>query len=959
MRSLDTLVLRVVWPALTMALSVGPALAQSGTPVSQPTVGQRVRPLAVKMDAQSLRANPELVRGEVVQGYPLRPLPPGKRNPIFDATVQVRGAAGTEAIGLISNANPNFPGITSGSAPPDTVMDVGPNHVVQMVNATFFRVWNKQGGDLSGGALSFGGLWPAADPCNGNLGDPIVVYDHLADRWLLSQFARNAAQTQFWMCIAISQTPTPLPANGFFLYTIEVPAFPDYPKFGVWPDAYYMTSYEGSNLGAFAFERQRMLTGDAAAFVKFTISSLTGTVRDTRLLPADLDGPAPAEGTPGLFFRSVDDQQDLLDPRDRLEVFALDVDWVTPASATFTTIADIDGGSATPLAPFNTMGCNRDGGGFRSCVPEPDSDDNIDALSNRPMMQLKFRALAADDYRMVVNQTIDVSGSIPAMLGIVPAQEVAGVRWYELQDTGGGWSIRQQGTYAAQPLGATVEGDLLHRWMGGAAIDRFGNIALGYSISNDDGNDGVIGNANEVYPGIRFTGRRFDDPLNLIQQGEKVIFNGTAPNGNLDGTVNGQRWGDYSALSVDPADDCTFWYTTHVANGATRIAAFRFDSCAADLRITKTAEPGSVIAGQQISYTVSVTNDGPARATNVTVVDTLPAGVTHVSNTGGCVQAPVGTLTCNLGTLNVGASRAFTIVVLVNANVGLTTLVNTATVSSDQGDLDTDDNTATASTIVEASANLSVTKTGLPDPVTAGRPLTYTLNISNAGPSAAPNVVVIDALPARVSFVNATPSQGACQSGVVPGDPAKPLQCNLGPLASGAAATLTVNVLLNPDVPAGTILVNNASVSSDVPDPNNGNNVATATTTVDTSADVSISKTSDALTYKPSSTVIYRIDVVNNGPSVARSVVVTDNLPAVKQALYQSDTGGCVLSTPTKLTCALGDVAIGETKTFFINVTVKGSPGSVVNEASVTSATADPSAGNNSSTRIVTIKGGS
>ncbi len=853
MRSNHTLVLRLC--LLPPAMLLCALSAQAQLVVSQPSTGPRVRPIAVRMDAGALRANPEMVRREVVQGYPPRPLPPGRPRPLFDPGVQIRGGPGVDAIGLISNANPNFAGITTGSNPPDTVMDVGPNHVVQMVNSTFFRVWNKQGIDLSGGSLTFGALWPAGDPCNANLGDPIVVYDHLADRWLLSQFARNAAQTQFWMCIAISQTPTPLPANGFFLYTIEVPNFPDYPKFGVWPDAYYMSSYEGSNLGVFAFERQRMLTGDAAAFVKFTTSSLTGIVRETRILPADLDGPPPAGGTPGLFFRSVDDQQDIGDPRDRLEIFEFVVDWVNPAASSFTLVEDIDGTAASPLAPFNTMGCNRGGAGERSCIPEPDSDDTIDALSNRPMMQLKFRVLAPGDYRMVVNQTIDVSGSIPAMLGIVPVNEVAGIRWYELQDTGGGWGIRQQGTYAAQPLTATAEIDLLHRWMGSAAIDRFGNIALGYSTVGDDADDGVIGNANEVYPGIRFTGRRFDDPLNLVQQGERVIVNGTGPQGNLDGTTNAQRWGDYSALSVDPTDDCTFWYTTHVAGGATRLAAFRFDSCAADLRITKTANPASVIAGQQIWYSITVTNDGPARATNVVVVDTLPTGVTHVSNTGGCVQAPVGTLTCNRGTLNAGASTAFTIVVSVNANVGLTTLVNTATVTSDQGDLDPDDNVATASTIVEASANLSVTKGDAPDPVIAGTVLTYTVTIMNSGPSTAPNVVVIDALPAQVSFVSASPSQGACQAGVVPGDPTKPLQCNLGPLASGGGnATLSIEVRVNPDVPAGTILVNNASVSSDVPDPNNGDNVATAATTVQTSADVSISKTSDAVNYKPSST---------------------------------------------------------------------------------------------------------
>jgi hypothetical protein len=205
------------------------------------------------------------------------------------------------------------------------------------------------------------------------------------------------------------------------------------------------------------------------------------------------------------------------------------------------------------------MACNRHGAGIRDCIPQPDSDDTLDALSNRPMMQLKFRVIRPGDFRMVVNQTIDVSGTIPRVLRITPIHEVAGIRWYELQKTvrSRHWSIRQQGTYAPQPLTATQEINLLRRWMGSIAIDRFGNIALGYSIVSDDADDGIR-SGNEVYPGIRYTGRQLDDPLNLLFQGEKVIVQGAIPQGNLVAPVIPQRWGDYSALTVDPPDDCTY-----------------------------------------------------------------------------------------------------------------------------------------------------------------------------------------------------------------------------------------------------------------------------------------------------------------------------------------------------------------------------------------------------------------
>ena len=189
-------------------------------------------------------------------------------------------------------------------------------------------------------------------------------------------------------------------------------------------------------------------------------------------------------------------------------------------------------------------------------------------------MQLKFRNFGGD-FRMVFNQTIDVQGSLPNGLGLTPTAEVAGIRWYELQNDIGTWSIRQQGTYAAQPINPTDESELLHRWMGSAAMDSMGNIALAYSILNSDSDAG-----EQVHPGIRYTGRSVGDPLDLLPQGEKTIRDGEVSPGGM-----ANRWGDYSALSVDPVDDCTFWYTTHVTNGdngplndltRTQIASFSF-----------------------------------------------------------------------------------------------------------------------------------------------------------------------------------------------------------------------------------------------------------------------------------------------------------------------------------------------------------------------------------------------
>ena len=500
---------------------------------------------------------------------------PPRRKPIADPIMQTdKAAESKEAIGLLSEPLVNIAGLTSAANPPDTVGDIGPEHFVQMVNATFFQTFDKQGNALTG-AMNFGALWPIGQVCRSNAGDPIVVYDHLADRWLLSQFARPNH-----MCVAISQTPDPT-AGTWFLYTFNTLDFPDYPKFGVWPNGYYMSSYESPNLGIYVFDRTNMLLGFAAGFFKTTIPDLGAPgVRDTRILPGDLDGPPPpGDRPPNFFVRTVDDQQDPANPTDRIEVYEALPDWVQ-LTFSFSLVDTLN------PAPFQTMLCNRSGQGvanpnaFRDCIPQPNTVQNVDALSNRPMMQLKYRNFGAFE-AMVVNQTIDVSGSIPFVLGFAPTEEVAGIRWYELRRSGGDWTIHQHGTFAPQPLGATAERELLHRWMGSAAMDRDGNIALGYSISNDNDN-------NPVFPSIRYTGRRFDDPLDLMPQGEKIILDGTNSLLGINSTIelDGRyRWGDYSALSVDPVDDCTFWYTAHVAppSGAgprpTQIASFRFDTC--------------------------------------------------------------------------------------------------------------------------------------------------------------------------------------------------------------------------------------------------------------------------------------------------------------------------------------------------------------------------------------------
>jgi uncharacterized repeat protein (TIGR01451 family) len=270
---------------------------------------------------------------------------------------------------------------------------------------------------------------------------------------------------------------------------------------------------------------------------------------------------------------------------------------------------------------------------------------------------------------------------------------LAGIRWYELRRSGSSWSIHQQGTFSPP------DGRDIHRWMGSIAMDKAGNMALGYSVSNN----GVV---STVYPGVRYAGRLASDPPGEMPFGEVTLVPGGAS-----ATVIEGRWGDYSAMRLDPVDGCSYWYTTeYIADDAsqqTRIGAFRFPTCnPADLAIAKTADRVVVEPGGDLFYTLTVTNLGPDRATDIVVTDTLPAGVTFIVATDDCTQSPPATLTCRLGDLANGQTLSFIVKVRVKADPvifvgGATTITNSATVTSTQFDPDHTNNTAKVTTIVE------------------------------------------------------------------------------------------------------------------------------------------------------------------------------------------------------------------------------------------------------------------
>jgi hypothetical protein len=448
--------------------------------------------------------------------------------------------------GDMPGAAANFEGLNNvnGVLPPDTVGDIGPNHYFQWVNLAF-AAYNRAGvrvlGPLNGNTLFAGHPVCGAQ----NKGDPIVLYDQYAGRWNVSQFAfvgSTPVTPPYYQCIAVSQTSDPTGAWWTYEFVIHPTKFNDYPKLSVWPsqNAYMMTApqFTGgtafSGIGVWAFERDKMLAGQVARFVYVDMASTA-----TRMLPADADGstPPPAEA-PNPILRMNDDAFGGID---ELELWNATVDWNAPSMSV---VKESD----LPTAPFDSfLVCTPTA---RGCIPQPGTSQRIDGLSNRLMHRLAYRNFGARQ-SMVVNHTVDANGA-----------GLAGIRWYELRKTTGNWGIQDQGTYAP---------DGVYRFMGSAALDQTGNMAVGYSVS-----DGV-----STFPGIRFAGRLVSDPPGQLAQGEATLVNG----GGVQLSTS-SRWGDYSSMNIDPTDDCTFWYTqeyyaaTSTAGWQTRIGSFKFPNCA-------------------------------------------------------------------------------------------------------------------------------------------------------------------------------------------------------------------------------------------------------------------------------------------------------------------------------------------------------------------------------------------
>ena len=452
--------------------------------------------------------------------------------------------------------------------PPDTNGEVGASQYVQTVNSDF-AVYSKTGAVLRT-ATPINELWAnTSGECQAhNDGDPVVLYDQLARRWLISQFiatpSGDPGDDQYGECIAVSTSSDATGSYYLYEFLFGPDVFFDYPKLGVWPDGYYMmanefpsTSVTSSGTGVFAFERSKMLQGQPARVVFFDESQHNPAGGQyIGMLPGDLDGSRlPPSGSPN-WFAEVDDPTGVppTDPGDTgydMRLWAFHVDWTNPASSTFGN--DGAPNATMPVAPFARPQCVY---GYGDCVPQEGGPQELDVLGDRLMFRLPYRNFGSYA-SLVLNQSVHVTSN-----GRI------GVRWYEVRiPSGGGPSIYQQGTYAPDDVATNP----LWRWMGSVAEDKNGDIALGYSASGP--ND---------YPSVRYTGRAAGDPLGQMTQVEQTAYTGTGPQTEVEG-----RWGDYSDLTVEPSDDCTFWYTQeYLATDAvllgtwrTRVVSFKFPGC--------------------------------------------------------------------------------------------------------------------------------------------------------------------------------------------------------------------------------------------------------------------------------------------------------------------------------------------------------------------------------------------
>ncbi|NQT77088.1 MAG: T9SS type A sorting domain-containing protein [Bacteroidetes bacterium] len=422
----------------------------------------------------------------------------------------------------------NWEGQYSYSYPPDCNGTAGPNHYMQTINVKY-TIYDKVG-TLLAGPTNLNTLFSGVPGANNNDGDPVILFDEQAQRWMVAEFSGVYSNPDY-MLIAVSQTDDP---TGLWdRWSFVMNGFPDYMKFGVWRDGYYMgtNTYSGNDI--YVFERDVMIAGGASPQMVQFNNPYRPNSGFHCVLPLDNDAAFSPVGTPGGFI-TINDNAWGGSTQDQLWIYELDVNWAVPSSSTFARVQQLD------VEAFDSyFGPNWDN------IAQPGTAQKLDAINQILMHRAQYRNFSGSQH-IVCNHTIDVDNT-----------DHGGIRWYELEHDGTEWTIRQFGTYAP-------DGD--SRWMGSMAMNAAHEIAIGYSVSS-----------SSTYPSIRYAGQSASENANasgILDIAEVSIIEGTASQTGYN------RWGDYSNLAVDPVDDHTFWFTTEYnLNGSmkgTRVASFEF-----------------------------------------------------------------------------------------------------------------------------------------------------------------------------------------------------------------------------------------------------------------------------------------------------------------------------------------------------------------------------------------------
>jgi hypothetical protein len=756
--------------------------------------------------------------------------------------------------GALTDTHPgaHFAGVGSnGFIPPDTNMAVGPNHIVQTVNSRY-AIFSKAGALLAG-PHSLSSLWApltGTGCATNNAGDVVAQYDVVADRFVITQLGGTSAP--FSECIAISQTSDP--TGSFWLYSFDYgTTLNDYQKVGIWPTATngaYLVSANlfdngqtGTGSQLCAYDRTKMIAGDpTASAVCYNITVAGGFVPDAGFLPSDLDGSTPpVDGTPGYFVN--------LETNSSLRLYALSPNFANPSASSLTVeTPDIN------IASF-AEAC---GGG--SCIPQVGTGEKLDSLGDRLMYRLAFRNLGNHE-ALVVNHSI-------------ASNSVVGVRWYELRapvSNNTAFTLFQQGTYAP---------DSIYRWMGSAAMDNAGDMAIGYSASN-----------STLHPSIRYAGRVPTDAPGQLEA-EVIMMTGAGSQTSID------RWGDYSAMRIDPSDDCTFWYTNEYlpsngTNWQTYFSSFKFTSCVAAPNFSLSASPASqvVVAGNGTTYTANVSalngftdNVGltvtglPAGATasfNPTSINTSGSSTLSITTT---AATPPGTYTLTITGTSTSPMHSTTVLLKV-PDFSLSANPGSQTVAAGNGTT----YTATVAALNGFTGNVALSVSGLPSGVggtfnptsvttsgpstltitttAAAAPGTYTLTITGTGPfSTHSTTVSLTINPSPDFSISATPGTRTVVAGNGTTYTASVAALN------GFTGSVALSVSGFPTGAGGTF--NPTSITT------SGNSTLTITTTAATAPGT------------------YTLTITGTGPSTTHSTTVSLTINAPAQDFSISATPG-------------------------------------------------------------------